>query len=117
MAKTKAQLEKELAHSEKQYSYYKDHYDSICVAYQAQKEEYWLLNGKYDAFIRNHRDICEAHATQITDAEIQLGHAVEEVKKLRDKVTAQEGRVMVCETAMRSMTIHIAILEQQKGKE
>lgn len=115
--KTKAQLEKELAHSEKQYRYYKDHYDSLCVSYTTQKEQYAILAKKHDDFTARHRTICAAHERQVEILQENLNDTGKECGELKAKLEAKEARVVVCETAMRSMTMHILILEQQqKGK-
>jgi hypothetical protein len=114
--KTKADLERLLYIEEQETRFLAKQCRELAEDLKERNQELNALEEKYNAFVANHRNICEAHATQMTDTEIQLGHAMEEIKKLRDKVTAQEGRVMVCETAMRSMTIHIALIEQQKGK-
>ena len=122
--KTKAQLEKEVTELEQNAEYWmaqakesqKD-YNEKAAMYATLSHDYNCLAGKHDDFVARHRTICAAHERQVEILQENLNNTGKECGELKARLEAKEARIAVCETAMRSMTIHILILEQQqKGK-
>lgn len=84
--------------------------------YAALRQIHDNLMDKHDSFVTNHRTVCEknneAQRTLLGKIE-ERDHELAKRKATNEQLTA---RLMVCETAMQSMTIHINLLTNKKGK-
>jgi hypothetical protein len=109
MSKTKEQLLEELKQSEKAHRYFKDHYESLCVAYDNVRQAHALD-------LEKHKVTFEKYFREMDVLKDNHAQAVRELGEAKEKVTAQEARIMVLETAMTSMALHIQIMIDQKKR-
>jgi uncharacterized membrane-anchored protein YhcB (DUF1043 family) len=124
MSKTKAQLQQDL-------EYWRDTAELL----MRRKEDYEALEKKYNKFVENyrrersetdrlfgemeqkHEASCKEYWTREDLLRENMRQVSTELGEAKAKVGAQETRIMVLETAMQSMTLHIQLLiTQKKGK-
>jgi sugar-specific transcriptional regulator TrmB len=122
MAKTKAQLEKELKEIKQEYAEGAHEYAETCKNYNAVVsdrkdwiDKYRKLAEEFDQLEDKRYQLAKKHDAFVENYRTERQATVDRWDQLKAKATAQEARLMVAETAMRSMTIHIMILEKQKG--
>jgi len=121
--KTKAQLERELKEWKKDSAYYEVQYRKFCVENQEliekmteMMDEHMALETKHDIFVQKYRTICAEHSRQVGILRDNLEIHSKELQEAKARAEQQATKLMVAETAMQSMTIHIHLLTNQKGQ-
>jgi len=82
-------------------------------------EEVTTLKEKYDTLRENLRctdTVSLERARKLAILEENFNQVVKELGEAKEKVLAQEARIMVLETAMTSMALHIQIMIDQKKR-
>jgi chromosome segregation ATPase len=128
--KTKAQLEQDVKDYKKLYQEAEKDHEVLINKYQdlwdkADKYKAELANlheahdatqEKLEKFVDNYRRISEEQTRKHEILQDNLGTVVRELGEAKEKIEQQATKLMVTETAMRSMTLHIILLEKQKGQ-
>ena len=95
---------------------YKGHNASLIRKMSEMMDEHMALETKHDIFVQKYRTICAEHSRQVGILRDNLEIHSKELQEAKARAEQQATKLMVAETAMQSMTIHIHLLTNQKGQ-
>ena len=137
MAKTKAELQRDLRTAKRGEELWKGHakkaqdgeqeafrrlddleheYQELIEKMTEMMDEHMALETKHDIFVQKYRTICAEHSRQVGILRDNLEIHSKELQEAKARAEQQATKLMVAETAMQSMTIHIHLLTNQKGQ-